>query len=452
MTTVSCCHSMLGIRMYAFARFALVVAALSSPACLRPALAHSMPTTLIHAGHVLEHPDRAPRRQATLVIRDGRIVEIRAGFIDASAFPEAQVVDLRDCFVLPGLIDTHVHFNTSNSGQLALLDRVTLNTADYAYEAAWLARKTLENGFTTVRVLGNPSGVTLALRDAIAAGKVPGPRILDGGRTIATTAGSGDPAVGLNEDIAEHVNHENVCDGPEMCRRAVRQQVRRGVDWIKMKVTGGVNSRSSVGVGAQMFADEVRAIVETAHMYGKKVAVHAHGTDGINLALEYGADSIEHATLLDDRSLELFARSGAYMVPTLSTINAYIERMAKNPDQYTPAVREKIEWRISVTGDALKRAYAKGVKIAFGTDAGVSEHGRNADEFALMVKFGMTPRDALKAATVNAADMLGLSKEIGTLEPGKRADLIAVASDPLQDVGVLRNVSFVMKDGEIWKR
>lgn len=424
-----------------------IVAALCAPTCFAQSS-----LTLIYAGQVLEHPDRPPRGQSTLVIRDGRIVEIRAGFADAGDFPDARIVELRDRFVLPGLIDTHVHFNTSNSGQRALLDRVTLDVADFAYEAAWLARKTLESGFTTVRILGNPAGVTLALRDAVAAGKVPGPRIVDAGRALATTGGSGDPAVGLNDAIAEHLNQDGVCDGPDMCRRAVRQQVRRGVDWIKVKVTGGVNSRSSVGVGAQMFADEVRAIIETAHLYGKKVAVHAHGTDGINLALELGADSIEHATLLDDRSLELFRRSGAYMVPTLSTVNSYIERLAKDPEQYTPEVREKIEWRINVAGEAFKRALAKGVKIAFGTDAGVSEHGRNAQEFELMVKFGMSPQAALKAATVNAADLLGLASEIGSLERGKRADVIAVAGNPLQDVTVLQNVVFVMKDGVIWKQ
>lgn len=435
--------------MYAIIRSLSIAAALCAM-CMQSAVAQSL--TLIYAGRVLEHPDRAPRGPSTLVIRDGRIVEIRGGFVDAGEFSGAELVELRDGFVLPGLIDTHVHFNTANSGQDALLDRVTLDVADYAYEAAWLARKTLDSGFTTVRVLGNPSGVTLALRDAIAAGKMPGPRIVDAGRTLATTGGSGDPAVGLNETIAAHLTQENVCDGADACRKAVRQQVRRGADWIKVKVTGGVNSRSSVGIGAQMFADEVRAIVETAHMYGKKVAVHAHGTEGINLALEAGADSIEHATLLDERSLELFKRTGAYMVPTLSTVTSYIERLAKNPEHYAPEVRQKIEWRISVTGEAFKRALAKGVKIAFGTDAGVAEHGRNAQEFALMVKFGMSPQAALRAATVNAAKMLGLADEVGTLEPGKRADLIAVVGDPLQDVGVLQNVVFVMRDGVIWKQ
>jgi imidazolonepropionase-like amidohydrolase len=186
-------------------------------------------------------------------------------------------------------------------------------------------------------------------------------------------------------------------------------------------------------------------------MYGKKVAVHAHGADGVKLALQYGADSIEHGTMIDDEAIKLFVKTGAYYVPTLSTVNGYLERLAKDPNAYPPAVREKIEWRISITGQALRKAYPRGVKIAFGTDAGVSKHGRNADEFELMVKHGMPPAEAIKAATVNAADLLGIAAEAGTLEGGKRADLIAVAGDPIADIAVLKNVSFVMKDGKVHK-
>jgi imidazolonepropionase-like amidohydrolase len=200
-----------------------------------------------------------------------------------------------------------------------------------------------------------------------------------------------------------------------------------------------------------MFDDEVKALIDTAHLYGKKVAVHAHGADGINLALKHGADSIEHGTLIDDESIRLFKRSGAYYVPTLSTVNGYLERIAANPNAYAPEVREKIDWRIKITGDALRKAVPGGVKIAFGTDAGVSKHGRNADEFELMVRHGMTPATAIHAATVNAAALLGLADQIGTLEPGKRADLIAVQGDPLSDVTVLKRVGFVMKDGQVYK-
>jgi imidazolonepropionase-like amidohydrolase len=210
-----------------------------------------------------------------------------------------------------------------------------------------------------------------------------------------------------------------------------------------------VNSRIGLGLGAQMFEDEARAIVETAHLYGKKVAVHAHGADGINLALRVGADSIEHGTLLDDESIRLFRQSRAYYVPTLSTVNGYRERLAANPNAYQGEVLEKIRWRIGITGQALRRAFPAGVRIAFGTDAGVSMHGRNADEFLLMVQHGMDPMSAIAAATVNAADLLGLSAEIGTIEPGKSADIVAVRGNPLADVGTLRQMSFVMTRGRV---
>jgi imidazolonepropionase-like amidohydrolase len=231
----------------------------------------------------------------------------------------------------------------------------------------------------------------------------------------------------------------------------VRAQIRRGVDLVKIATTGGVNSRIGAGLGRQMFDDEVKALIDTAHLYGRKVAVHAHGADGIAMALRAGADSIEHGTLMTAEEARRFVRSGAYYVPTLSTVNGYLERLKGNPDAYTPEVKKKIEWRISITGKALALAHARGVKIAFGTDAGVSLHGRNADEFELMVRHGMTSAEAIAAATVNAADLLGLSDQIGTLAPGKRADLIAVAGDPLGDIAVLKTVSFVMQGGEVRK-
>jgi imidazolonepropionase-like amidohydrolase len=235
----------------------------------------------------------------------------------------------------------------------------------------------------------------------------------------------------------------------ESCRRAVRRQIAEGADVIKMGITGGVNSRIGAGLGAQMYEDEARAVVETARLFDRKVAVHAHGADGIALALRLGVDSIEHGTLLDDESIRLFRQSGAYYVPTLSTVNGYLERLASNPEAYTGEVLSKIQWRIGITGKSLQRAVPAGVKIAFGTDAGVSKHGRNADEFELMVKHGMTPSQAIVAATRNAADLLGLADEIGSLEPGKQADLIAVRGNPLEDVTLLKQVALVMKGGKV---
>jgi imidazolonepropionase-like amidohydrolase len=401
---------------------------------------------VVHAGRLLDRPGRAPRGPSTVVIRDGRVSEVRDGFVDVPG--SQRVIDQRTRFVLPGLIDSHVHLVSDTGGQMGQLEDVQLDDAELAYNALANAHKTLRAGFTTVRNLGDEHGVTLALRDAIRAGKVVGPNIVDAGRSISTTSGHMDAALGYREELRDTLHaHENLCDGAESCRRAVRVQVGRGVDVIKIATTGGVNSQVGAGLGKQMFDDEARAVVETAHLYGKKVAVHAHGADGIKLALAAGADSIEHGTMLDDDDIALFLKSGAYYVPTLSTVNGYIERLATNPQAYSPEVRAKVEWRIKVTGESLRKAVPKGVKIAFGTDAGVSKHGRNADEFELMVKHGMTPVTALQAATVNAAELLGVQADVGTLEPGKRADLIAVDGDPLTDVAVLKRVAFVMKDG-----
>jgi imidazolonepropionase-like amidohydrolase len=413
-----------------------------------PAQAQPGGVTVIHAGRLLDRPGRTPRGPATILVSNGRISEVRDGHVPAP--PGATLIDLSDRFVLPGLIDSHVHLDSDRAGNEGLLAGFTESDQLGAYETLWNARKTLQAGFTTVRNLGDPGG-TLALRDAIARGWVEGPRIVDAGQSISTTSGHMDARLGVDEDLHDKIGAENLCDGPEECRKAVRRQIGRGADVIKIATTGGVNSRIGAGLGKQMFDDEAKAIVDTAHLYGKKVAVHAHGADGIAVALRAGADSIEHGTLIDDESLRLFKQTGAYYVPTLSTVNGYLERIAKDPNAYSPEVRAKIDWRIGITGKALQRAVPAGVKIAFGTDAGVSKHGRNADEFELMVKHGMTPASAIHAATVNAADLLGLAKEIGTIEPGKEADIIAVAGDPLSDVTVLKRVGFVMADGKVHK-
>lgn len=436
-------------------RIALTLA-LTALVVATPAVPQTAPAriVLVQAGQVLDRPGKPARGPSTIVIRDGRVVDVRTGLLDASAaeFAGAKVIDLRDKYVLPGLVDSHVHLTSDTGGVLAQLEQVQLTPAAKAFNALTNAQKTLSAGFTTVRNLGDRDGVTLALRDAIRDGQVVGPNIIDAGTSISTTSGHMDAALGFRDDLRDALDqHENLCDGADACRRAVRLQVARGVDVIKIATTGGVNSRIGAGLGQQMFDDEVRAIVETAKLYGKKVAVHAHGQDGVKVALAAGVNSIEHGTTLDDECLELFRKSGAYYVPTLSTVNGYLERIAADPNAYSPAVRAKVDWRIRITGESLRKAVPKGVKIAFGTDAGVSKHGRNADEFELMVKNGMTPMQALEAATVNAADLLGLSDDVGTLEPGKRADLIAVDGDPLADVTVLKRVPFVMKDGAVFK-
>ena len=436
-------------------RFALPLA-LAALVVAAPAVPQTAPApaVLVQAGQLLDRPGRPARGPSTLVIREGRVAAVLDGHVGAGSgdLAGATVIDLRDRFVLPGLIDSHVHLTSDTGGVLSQLEEVQLSPAAKAFNALENARKTLGAGFTTVRNLGDRDGVTLALRDAIRDGQVVGPNIVDAGTSISTTSGHMDPALGFRDDLRDAIDrHDNLCDGADDCRRAVRRQVARGVDVIKIATTGGVNSRIGAGLGQQMFADEVRAIVETARLYGKKVAVHAHGQDGVKVALAAGVDSIEHGTTLDDECLELFRKSGAYYVPTLSTVNGYLERIAADPNAYAPAVRAKVDWRIRITGESLRKAVPKGVKIAFGTDAGVSKHGRNADEFEWMVKHGMTPVQALEAATVNAADLLGLSADVGTLEPGKRADLIAVEGNPLADVTVLKRVPFVMKDGVVFK-
>jgi imidazolonepropionase-like amidohydrolase len=427
---------------------ASILAAWSVSASAQPAPA-AEPVTLIHAGRLLDRPGRPPRGPSTIVIRGGRIAEILDGHVLVPA--NGRLIDLGRSFVLPGLIDSHVHLDSDAGGIASLVEEVTSGVPETTLRALGNARKTLEAGFTTVRNLGDSSGATLAIRDAVARGEVAGPRIVDAGRSISTTSGHMDATLGLADNLHAGIGQENLCDGPESCRRAVRLQIRRGVDVIKIATTGGVNSRIGAGLGRQIFDDEVKALVDTAHLYGKKVAVHAHGADGINIALAAGADSIEHGTLLDDEGIRLFRKSGAWYVPTLSTVNGYLERIAADPNAYAPDVRAKIDWRIGITGQALRRAYPAGVKIAFGTDAGVSRHGRNADEFELMVKHGMPAAEAIRAATVNAAELLGLSAEIGTIEPGKRADIIAVTGDPLADVTVLKHVSFVMANGVVRK-
>ncbi len=405
--------------------------------------------TVIHAGKLLDKPGSASRGPSTVIIRNGKIYEILSGYQPGPA--DATFIDLKDKFVLPGLIDSHVHLDSDAGGNAALIEAITDSPARAAYRAAGNAKKTLMAGFTSVRNMGDGTGATLALRDAVAAGELPGPRIIDAGRSISTTSGHMDATLSVSEDLHNSIGQENLCDGVESCRQAIRKQIRRGVDVIKIATTGGVNSRIGAGLGRQLFDDEVKALVDTAHLYGKKVAVHAHGDDGVNAALAAGADSIEHGTMMTEESIKLFKASGAYYVPTLSTVNGYLERLAANPNAYPPDVLAKVQWRIGVTGKSLAKAYPAGVKIAFGTDAGVSKHGRNADEFELMVKHGMPASAAIQAATMNAATLLGVEKEVGSLEPGKAADLIAVAGDPTADITTLKSVRFVMKDGQVFK-
>ncbi|WP_233543117.1 metal-dependent hydrolase family protein [Sphingomonas edaphi] len=404
--------------------------------------------TYIQAGRLLAVPGKPALGPSTIIVDNGRIVAIRDGHV-APAEGGAHLVDLRNRTVLPGLIDSHVHLSSDRGGEAGLVAYMREEPQMNSLEAQWNGMKTLRAGFTTVRNLGD-EGATLALREAINRGWVQGPRIVDAASSISTTGGHMDGRGSLNDALVAHLpGPENLCDSVETCRRVVRRQIDRGADVIKFATTGGVNS--GTGLATRMYEEEAKALVDTAHAYGRKVAVHAHGADGIKLAVRAGADSIEHGTVMDEEIIRLMKAKGTYYVPTLSTVNGYLERLAKDPNAYAPDVKKQIDWRIGITGQSLAKAYPAGVKIAFGTDAGVSKHGRNADEFELMVKYGMPPAEAIKAATVNAADLLGLSREIGTIEPGKSADIIAVAGNPVQDVKLLKSVDFVMARGEIVK-
>lgn len=412
---------------------------------------------VIHAGRLLAVPGEAPRAEQTIVIRDGRIERVAAGYLDASAIgaadtDELAVHDLKEHFVLPGLIDSHVHILGENN-PMQRLQAVEMSDADDAIAGAGFARKTLMAGFTTVRDVGAGGGDAIfALRDGIAKGDVAGPRIFASGATISVTGGHGDGTQGYRDDVAELFRSPATCNGAGDCRRAVREQVRRGADHIKLTATGGVLSNTAAGLEQQFFTDELAAIVEAAHSMGRKVTAHAHGAGGVNAALRAGADSIEHGTYLDGDSVKLFRKTGAYLVPTLLA-GATVVEWAQDPDSFLlPPQREKALQVGPTMHEMARKAREGGVRIAFGTDTGVSKHGENAREFPLLVAAGFTPAEAIRTATVNAADHLGKSELLGTIAPGKYADIIATDGDPTADVDELLDVDFVMKNGVVYKK
>jgi imidazolonepropionase-like amidohydrolase len=403
--------------------------------------------TFIQAGRLLADPASGKVETAkTLVIDGGKVVRIADGYVSE---PGGQVIDLKSSFVMPGFIDSHVHL-TSQQGPSARMDEVTLSSADQAMAGARYAKRTLLAGFTTVADLGADNDAIFALRKATANGDVPGPRIIAAGSAISVHGGHGD-VNGLREDVMHVLRPGSVCSGPADCRRAVREQVWLGADIIKITATGGVLSNTAAGLAQQFSDDELAAIVDAAHRMGRRVTAHAHGTDGINAFLKAGGDSIEHGTYLDTESVALFKKNGAYLVPTLEA-GDFVARVASGPNNFlTPAQSAKALEAGPKMLDMARRAHAAGVKIAFGTDTGVSAHGDNAYEFVLLVKAGLTPMEAIQAATVNAADHLQISKDAGALTPGHFADVVAVAGDPLADISVLQKVGFVMKQGVVYK-
>lgn len=406
-------------------------------------------THIIHAGKVLSIPGQAPLTKQTIVITDGIITSVKSGFISVNKIDEkAQLIDLSKSFVMPGLMDMHVHLK-GELGPKNDSEKLRMSDADTLVKSAYFAQKTLLAGFTTVRDLGGSPEQSYALRDGIAKGYLQGPRIIAAGSNVAVTGGHGD-VDGMNPALLEMHTANTVCDGPYDCRRATRRAIKFGADVIKITSTGGVLSDTDTGTGQQMADDELREVIDTAHALGRKVASHAHAAAGINAALRAGVDSIEHGSYANEESIKLFKKTGAYLVPTLMAGDTVVA-LAKNTNFMSPAISAKA---IRVGGDMIenfKRSYKAGVKIAYGTDSGVSKHGENAREAVLMFNAGMKAQDILKSATVNAADLIGKSESLGTLEAGKIADIIAMDNSPLNDMKALLDIDFVMKSGVVVK-
>ena len=406
-------------------------------------------TTVIHAGTLLAVPGNAAQSNQSIIIEGTQIARVENGFIDSADISgEVTVIDLSDKFVLPGLMDMHVHL-LGELGPNSRMDALHVTTSMQALKGAMHAKRTLGAGFTTVRDLGGKPEAIYALRDAINNGFVPGPRIIAAGSSLAATGGHGD-IDGVKAELLALWTPETICDGPYDCRRATRYAIKYGADWIKITATGGVLSDTATGTDQQMTDDELKEIMDTAHGLGVRVAAHAHGTDGINAALRAGVDSIDHGSFLDRESIRLFKQTGAYLVPTLSPGFKVPSMMEGNPF-FTEAIKAKAVAASAASKANFGSAYDAGVKIAFGTDTGVTKHGDNADEFGMMVESGMREMDAIRSATVVAAELLEMSDTLGTIEAGKMADIIAVDSSPLDDITVLENVSIVIKDGKQFK-
>ena len=396
--------------------------------------------TLIHAGQVMVVPGEKVLKDHTIIIHEGKIVGIEPEFIEDE---DATIIDGKDMFYLPGLIDSHVHLRGEWSPG-SRWESVTLEPGDFAFQAAKNAKTTLMAGFTAVQDVGGPPEI-FALKRAVNAGIIPGPHIRASGSAISITGGHGD-AHGFTEKVLDTMQSPTICNGPADCRRAVRKAVKRGVDVIKITATGGVLSNTNAGVGQQFFDDELEAIVEAATKMGRKVTAHAHGKDGIDSALKAGVKSIEHGTYLDAETVALFKENDAVLVPTVLA-----GMTVKEWDFLPPNSYRKAQVIGPLMQDMLTRAYESGVTIAFGTDTGVSKHGNNAKEFEYMVAAGMSETEAIIAATVTAAKHIELDDVIGTLEPGKYADLIGVDGDPREDITELMDVDFVMKGGIVYK-
>ncbi len=404
--------------------------------------------TYIWCGTLIDGISNEPIKNMTIVVEKNKIIAVTNGFSTAGTGDKS--IDLKTKTVTPGWIDMHVHLEQeTKKGNLA--DRFTLNPTDVAFESIKYANVTLLAGFTTVRDLGG-SGVNISLRNAISKGLVIGPRIYTAGKAIGTTGGHADPTNGYRKDLmGDPGPKEGVINGVEDAYQAVRQRYKEGSDLIKITATGGVLSQAKDGANAQFTEEEIKAIVAAAKDYGFKVAAHAHGPEGMKRAIRAGVNSIEHGTFMDDEGIQLMKQYGTWLVPTIIAGKSTADS-AKIPGYYSEIVTPKALTTGLQIQATFAKAYKAGVKIAFGTDAGVFPHGKNWIEFGYMIEAGMPAMEAIKAATINAAELLGEKNRLGSIEVGKLADIIAIDGDPLKDARVFEKVVFVMKDGVVYKQ
>jgi imidazolonepropionase-like amidohydrolase len=403
---------------------------------------------VIHAGRLIDGVSKTPRSQVSILIHDDRITGVEPGFVSPAG---AEVIDLSSSTVLPGLIDCHDHITGQFDGGNPIAEAVTRTGYDSAYSSVRYARRTLEAGFTSIRDVGADAMVVIAMKKAIAKGEIEGPRMFVAGPPLGPTGGHGDPSNGLDPELSHPHWSDAVIDSPEAARRTVRRLHAMGADLIKIMPSGGVLSIGDNPNIQLMADDEIKAVVDTAHSLGMKVAAHAHGKAAIDKAAALGVDSIEHGSYADQESYRIMKAHGTYLVPTLLVAQTVYDIAKAHPEQLNPSSAAKALAVAPMTRANLGAAYKAGVKIAFGTDQGMSPHGQNAKEFALMVQSGMTPIDAITAATASAADLIGDAADIGSVQPGRYADIIAVSGDPLADVTELERVQFVMKGGTVYK-
>jgi imidazolonepropionase-like amidohydrolase len=402
----------------------------------------------LHCPHLIDTSAGKLLGESTIVIDGARVREVRAGH---QTIDGATDIDLKDVTCLPGLIDSHTHL-TDQTSPTAYNDQFRWNAADFAIRSTVYARRTLEAGFTTVRNVGDDDYNSVALRNAISAGIVPGPRIFTAGVAIGSTGGHADPTNGYRHDLAGDANaKDGIINSPEDAWKAVREHYKNGADLIKIMPSGGVLDESSSVDNAQLTIPEIQAVVAAAHDYGFTVAAHAHGAEAIRRAVIGGVDSIEHGTFMNDEDMKLMKQYGTWYVPTIIA-GKFVEEKAGIPGYYPAQVAVKAKKVGPLIQATAGRAYKAGVKIAFGTDAAVYPHGQNAKEFKYMVDAGMPAMFVIQAATTHAAQLLKHDKDLGSVEPGKLADVIAVPGNPLDDVTILQSVSFVMKEGKVYKR